>query len=234
MRGRLSLLVALSVAALSVAAVAMAHPTRGANGARAARSTAAAERHYTAADQALARSVVLKASDLGSPSSWRGGISPADTSQPRTCSNFHPRQSDLVITGDVQSDYAQATGGLQYHDEAQIMRTANMVRLDWQRNVLDPAALPCLQTFFVQNLVGDQHFVSLKRLAVPHLATYTAGYRALVDQDGVRNMIDVLFVGRNRTEITLETSAPYADHAKVAQSELRLAKLLIARAPAHS
>ena len=222
MRGRLSLLFALSVAALAVAAVAVAHTTQ------------AAARHYTAADQALARSVVLKAGDLGSASSWSGGVAAADTTQPRTCSNFHPRQSDLVITGDAQSDYTRATGGMQYHDEAQIMQTAKMVRLDWQRNVLDPAALPCLRSFFVKNLVGDQHLVSLTRLSVPRIATYTAGYRALVDQHGVRSMIDVLFVGRNRTELTLETAAPYTARTKVEQAELRLARLLVARAPASS
>ena len=72
-----------------------------------------------------------------------------------------------MITGDAQSDYTPATGGLQYHNEAQIMQTAKMVRLDWQRNVLDPAALSCLRTFFVKNLVGGEHLVSLTRLSCP-------------------------------------------------------------------
>lgn len=234
MRDRLSLLIALAVGALTVAAVATAHPTGGADKAGAARSSQAAQRHYTAADQALARSVVLKAVDLGSSSHWSGGVTAADTTQPRSCSNFHPRQSDLVITGDAQSDYTPTTGGMQYHNEAQIMRSAKMVRLDWQRNVLDPAALDCLRTFFVKNLVGGEHLVSLSRLTVPHIGTYTAGYRALVDQAGVRNMIDVLFVGRNRTEITLEISAPYAAQANVEHSERQLAKVLVARAPARS
>lgn len=231
MRNRLSLLIALVVAALAVAAVATAHTMRGADKAGAARTSAAAQRHYTAADQSLARSVVLKAGDLGSASDWSGGVTAAETTQPRSCSNFHPSQADLVITGDAQSDYTPTTGGLQYHSEAQIMQTAKMVRVDWRRNVLDPAALDCLRTFFVKNLAGSQHLVSLTRLTVPHIATYTAGYRALVDQLGVRNMIDVLFVGRNRTEITLEISAPYAARATVEKSELRLAKLLVGRAP---
>ena len=42
------------------------------------------------------------------------------------------------------------------------MQTAKMVRLDWQRNVLDPNALPCLRTFLTKNLVGDTQLVSLK------------------------------------------------------------------------
>ena len=49
-----------------------------------------------------------------------------------------------------------------------------------------------------------------------------------------RTMLDVLFVGRNRTELTLETSAPYASHVAIMQSELTLARLLVARTPAHS
>jgi hypothetical protein len=233
MRNRIVLLIALAVSALVAAAVATAHTSGGAQKAGDARSAEAAQRHYTAADQKLARAVVLKATDLGSASHWSGGVTAADTTQPRSCSNFHPRQSDLVITGDAQSDFTPTTGGLEYHNEAQIMQNAKMVRLDWQRNVLDPAALSCLRTFFVKNLVGGQQLVSLAPLAVPHIATYTAGYRALVDQSGVRNMIDVIFVGRSRTEITLEISAPYSARAKVEQSERHLAKLLVARAPAH-
>ena len=232
MRNRLSVLIALAVSALVAAAVATAHTTGGADGAGADRSSQSAQRHYTTVDQALARAIVLKAADLGSTAHWSGGVTAADKTQPRSCSNFHPRQSDLVITGDAQSDYAPTAGGMQYHNEAQIMQNAKMVRLDWQRNVLDPAALSCLRTFFVKNLPGGQKLVSLAPLSVPHIATYTAGYRALVDQAGVRNMIDVLFVGRNRTEITLEISAPYSARVKVEQSELHLAKLLVARAPA--
>ncbi len=233
MRNRLSILLALVVSALVAAAVATANSNGGAHKAGAARTSESAQRHYTTADQTLARSVVLKAADLGPASRWSGGVTAADTTQPRSCSNFHPRQSDLVITGDAQSDYTPATGGMQYHSEAQIMQNAKMVQLDWQRNVLDPAALSCLRTFFVKNLAGGEQLVSLAPLAVPHIATYAAGYRALVDQAGVRQMIDVLFVGRNRTEITLEISAPYSARVKVEQSELHLAKLLVARAPAH-
>ena len=113
MRNRLSLLIALAVSALVAAAVATAHTTGGAHKAGVARSSEAAQRHYTAADQTLARSVVLKAADLGSASHWSGGVTAADTTQPRSCSNFHPRQSDLVITGDAQSDFTPTTGGLR-------------------------------------------------------------------------------------------------------------------------
>src|SRR5579862_2296768 len=128
MRNRLSILLALVVSALVAAAVATANSNGGAHKAGAARTSESAQRHYTTADQTLARSVVLKAADLGPASRWSGGVTAADTTQPRSCSNFHPRQSDLVITGDAQSDYTPATGGMQYHSEAQIMQNAKMVQ----------------------------------------------------------------------------------------------------------
>ncbi len=143
-----------------------------------------------------------------------------------------------MITGDSQSDYAMANG-VTYHDEAQVLKTAHMVKLDWQRNVANPAALTCLRTFLAKSLPTGEHLVSLSRLSVPRVAPYAIGYRALIDQQSagkqtVRTMLDVLFVGRNRTELTLETSAPYASHVAMMQSELRLAHLLVARTPAHS
>jgi hypothetical protein len=229
MRGRISLLVSAAIAALALGAAAAASTSH---------ATRTAQRLFNPTDQALARSIVLKGSDLGRSSTWSGGLSTPDTSAPRTCANFHPRQSDLVITGDAQSDYAMANG-VTYHSEAQIMKTSHMVKLDWKRNVANPAALTCLQTFLANSLPNGEHLVSLTRLSVPRVATYATGYRALIDQQStgqqtVRTMLDVLFVGRNRTELTLETSAPYASHVAMMQSELRLAQLLVARTPAHS
>jgi hypothetical protein len=231
MRGRISVLVLASVAALVLGAVAAAGTSH------ASQTTRTAERLYNKTDQALARSIVLKGQDLGPRSTWSGGLSAPNSSAPRTCANFHATQSDLVITGDSQSDYAMANG-ITYHDEAQIMKTSAMVKLDWQRNVANPAALACLRTFLAKSLPSGEHLVSLTRLSVPRIATYSTGYRALIDQQSagqrtVRTMLDVLFVGRNRTELTLETSAPYASHVATMQMELRLAQLLVARTPAH-
>ena len=232
MRGRISLLVLASIAALVFGTVAAASTSH------ASKATRTAQRLYNTTDQALARSIVLKGQDIGPRSTWSGGLSAPSTSAPRTCANFHATQSDLVITGDSQSDYAMANG-VTYHDEAQVMQTSRMVKLDWQRNVANPAALTCLKTFLAKSLPSGEHLASLMRLSVPRIATYAIGYRALIDQQAaggqtVRTMLDVMFVGRNRTELTLETSAPYASHVATMQSELRLAHLLVARTPAHS
>jgi hypothetical protein len=232
MRGRISLFIAAAVVALASGAIAAAGTSHVSH------SSSTAQRLYNSSDQALARSILLKGADLGPSSTWSGGRTVPDTSQPRTCANFNPRRSDLVITGDAESDYT-AAGGVTYRNEVQIMKTAHMVRLDWQRDIVDPAALPCLRTYVASSLPAGENLVSLTRLSVPRVAMYAAGYRALIDQHftnkrTVRTMIDVLFVGRNRTELTLESTATYASHAAVERTEFRLAHLLVARTPANS
>ncbi len=192
-------------------------------------------RHYTAADQAAARSIVLKQSDL--PSGWKGGPKKVDTSAPPTCPDFNPKQSDLLITGDAESDFKYAATGFEYDSEAQMLQTAHMVQLDWQRS-LKPALLTCLRSILAKSLPADEKIISVARIAIPKLATYSAQIRVVFNlhqskaPTDVQVMIDELLVGRNRTEITLTTTAPYVDRAPVEQSEIRLAKLLVARAPA--
>lgn len=192
-------------------------------------------RHYTAADQALARSIVLTQADLGS--AWKGGTKKVDTSPPPTCPNFNPQQSDLLVTGDAESEFSDSAAGVQYDSEAQILQTAHMVQLDWQRSIPQPGLLTCLRSILKKSLPANETIISVARVAIPKLATYSAEIRVVINVHSstakdVPVMIDELLVGRNRAEITLTTTSPYAERGPVEQSELRLAKLLVAREPA--
>src|SRR5262245_6784630 len=63
-----------------------------------------------ARDQAAARAVVLRRSDLGrSSTAWVGGPQKPDLSPLPPCANFHPKVSDLVITGAAESRFARGT-----------------------------------------------------------------------------------------------------------------------------
>ena len=194
-------------------------------------------RHYTAADQALARSIVIKLSDLGSTTLWHGGARKPDTSAEPTCPNFNPRQSDIVITGDAESVFEYTAAAVQYDSEAQVLRTANMVQLDWQRSVKQPTLLPCLRSILTKSLSSSEHLVSMAKITVPQIATFTAEYRIVIDvrsaspPETIRTMIDELLIGRNRTELSLTTSAPYSARVPIQKSELRLARLLASRIP---
>src|SRR5436305_11181987 len=86
---------------------------------------------YNAADQAAARATVLRRSDLLPSTGWTGGRTKPDLSPPPSCPNYHPKQSDLVLTGAAQSNFRR--GPLVIGNEVQILKTRRMVRLDWQR-----------------------------------------------------------------------------------------------------
>lgn len=192
-------------------------------------------RHYTGADQALARSIVLKRTDLNAAVAWQGGSVAPDTTPSPTCPNFDPKVSDLVITGDAEAKFSYPTAGVVLDSEAQILRSANMVRLDWQRSLEPPTMLPCLRSLLRKQLPAGEKFVSLTRLAVPHLATYSAGIRIVLDVRGkVRVMLDSLYFGSGRTELSLTTTARYKSAASTLAAELTLAQAIVHRLPSQS
>jgi len=183
---------------------------------------------FNAADQAAARAAVMRKSDLGSAPGWSGGARKPDLSADESCPNFNPKQSDLVLTGAAETEFSQAA--LDFDSEAQVLATARMVKLDWQRVVLTPGLLPCLRS---QTAPAGAKLVSLRKIPFPRLATYTAAFRLVTDVRAsgstVRLFVDIVLVGRNRTEITLRTTAPYTARAAVKAAEVRLARILVGR-----
>jgi hypothetical protein len=193
-------------------------------------------RRLTAADQALARSLVLRQSDLGAATLWQGGMKKPGVSTSPNCPNYHPEESDLPITGEAESDYANQAVGVDYDSEAEILQTSKMVQLDWQRSI-QPALIPCLRSTIKKGAPRSETLVSVARVSVPKISTFTAEYRIVFDihqataPKTVRLMSDILLVGHDRAEITLTTTAPYVARGPVEQSELRLARILVARIP---
>jgi hypothetical protein len=213
-----------------IAAVAV---TIGATGAFAA--AADQEQHkFNAADQAAARSAVIQHADLNT-SGWSGGAKAPDLSPAPTCANFHPKQSDLVLTGAAETDWKNV--GLELDTEAQVLQTAHMVALDWARTVAAPAALPCTEQHVKQNLAtGAVKFVSFQRIPFPKLGSNSRAYvtTITVTSSGqtVALAIEDLLIANRRTEFTITSTTAAAAEVTVAEADLRLAKLLVARAKA--
>ena len=91
----------------------------------------------TAAGQAAANAAVMMRDDLNAPAGWTGGPQKPDLSPPAPCPGFHPKQSDIVRTGVAQSIFRDSSG-ISFDSEAQVVRSARMLRLDWKRsNVKD-------------------------------------------------------------------------------------------------
>jgi hypothetical protein len=215
-RRRLSLLAAAVCGALLLAGAALAEkwPVK-----------------VNAADQAAARAAVVKKSDLGA-SGWKGGATKPDFS-PSTCTTYRPKVSDLLVTGAAASEWTFA-GALTFHSETWVLKTAAMVKLDWQRTVVHPSFLPCAR----EELGSDAStkLVSARRIALPALTPLARRYRFLVDytQQGetIRLFSDLILIGKGRLEISLLSTGLYADRKAVESAEVRLARALVARAAA--
>ena len=186
----------------------------------------------TAAGNAAARAAVVARSDLGSSAAWTGVSKKPDLSSSSTCAGFDPKESDLVIVGAAETDWKHP--GLEFDSVAEVLQAAKMVQLDWQRVMLSPKLLPCLRKTVPQGIGARGKLVAARELAVPQLATYAKAFEIVVDvksgSQTVRIMIDMLFVARGRTEITLTTAAAFAARSVVQPAEIRLARALVARA----
>jgi hypothetical protein len=187
----------------------------------------------TAADQAAAKAVVLRRADLGS-TGWQGGATKPDLTSTLSCPNFHPKVSDLVITGAAQANFRRSA--LVFGNLVVILRTRRMVALDWARSFLAPGAIRCLRRTMSTALGSNGKLVSFKKLGFPSLAPRTAVYRAVISvQAGakaVRVITDLAFFAKSRTEITLNVAAPASAASAISAAERRLARALVTRARA--
>jgi hypothetical protein len=183
---------------------------------------------YTAAGQAEAKAEVLRRTDL--PGQWTGGKRKPDVSSTLPCS-YKPKQDDLVLIGAAESDWRQP--GFQVTSEAQVLRTATMVRHDWQRTILAPQVVPCLRQGFEKTLGTGATLVSFGRVASPHLASLTQAFRAVFDvksgSTAVPVEIDILALGSGRNELTLTLTGISAAKSILRAQEARLGKRLAGR-----
>jgi len=186
-----------------------------------------------AADQAAARAVVIRASDLGS-SGWQGGrVKPSlsDLSSGLSCPNYHPKLSDLVITGAAGARYRRSA--FEFDSVSEVLKTRRMVALDWRRSVLVSGALPCLRREMINGLGSTAKLVSFRKLPFPHVSTYAALFRGVISAQAsgqnVRILVDLLLLGQSRTEVTLNVAGPASATSAISAAERRLARTLIAR-----
>lgn len=212
---RQGVLIAAAVAALALAGTALADQWQV---------------HRTAAGNAAARASVVQRADLGTATGWTGGFKAPDMSSTPPCHGFAPKQSDLVVVGAAASAWQHS--GLELQSQANILETFAMVQLDWQRTVLDARVTPCLRETLLKQLGTGAKLVHFGVLAFPRVAPLVRCYRAVVTTSGVKVFVDVLALGKGRTEIELLTVAPLAADSVIRIAERRLAEKLVARAKA--
>ena len=182
----------------------------------------------TPAGNAQAKAEVLQRADLGS--GWSGGFKRPDLPSTFPCSNYHPKQSDLVLIGAAQTTWDK--GMLEVDDEAQVLRTAAMVRRDWRRTVTAPQVVPCLRQSLAKTARANHaKIVSFGRVAFPQVATYARAFRAVLEKQGIPIEIEFLLFGAGRSERSLTVTGLKSARASLTRLELRLGRLLAHRLP---
>jgi hypothetical protein len=187
----------------------------------------------TKAGMAAARAALVQRSDFGAATGWTSHVEAtgsAASDADAACALLHPRRSDLVVIGDAGVVWAHA--GFHVRSGAQVLRSARMVELEWQRTLARPQALACMRTSARASGDPSWHFVSLNRLAFPPVGSHSAAFRALYDVDGARErlMLDVVFFARGRTEMTLTTVVPISAATPVRLVQIGFAQRLARRA----
>jgi len=208
MRRSVAVAVALIALAVCAAAAAKNYPTK-----------------ISATDQARARAAVLRLGELPG-SGWSGGQVTADLSL-FECPGYHPKVSDLLVTGAAESSF-QRSGGL-FSSEAVVFRNATMARLDEQRGRNGEKG--CLRrTLADQAAKNGSTLVSFAALPFPRVAPTTQAYRGILSIQGQRVAFDVVSMRHGRVEMLLGGVAPFAAAGELRKAEIRLARLFAARA----
>ena len=155
------------------------------------------------ADQARARAINLKRSDLPG-SGWSATKSDSDSSNPR-CSYYNPDQSDLTETGDAESPSFTREDGTFVSSTVGIFQTAAQGRTAYRR-VVQPQLPRCLAEVFRKG-TGQAENVTVRsagRLAFSRLAEKTDAYRVVAgfktDSGSVTAYVDIVLFNRGRTD----------------------------------
>ena len=184
----------------------------------------------TPAGNAQAKAEVVRKTDVAA--GWKGGFKKPDLSSSMPCTTYHPRQSDLVLIGVAETTFSRPP--FEVDSEAQVLRTASMVRRDWQRTILDSRVMPCLRQGFTKALGSHAKLFSFRTVAFPHVAPLTRAFRmmaTIATQFGpVPVEIDFVAMGSGRNELTLTLSGPTVAQSAQRATELRLARVLARRA----
>lgn len=185
------------------------------------------------ADQAAARASVIRKADLGS-SAWAGGAVKPNLAATPACPGYNPKQSDLVLTGAASSQFSRS--GVNLRSDAQVLRTRSMVAADWRRTVVSKGTVACLRRMLAAGLPPDESLVSFGQTSFAPLARYSTRFRGIlaVYAQGRRALalMDIVLIGRSRTELTLTVIGPAAAKQSLSAAEVRLARVLLVRARA--
>ena len=184
------------------------------------------EKRITRADQAKARSMLIKPADLG----------PGFIMQPPSAGDPHvdcPRavsEADLTLTGDAEgAQFLRGTASVS--SAAQVYASVADATASWRRST-SAAGTRCLTTVLRREFAREGvRLDSLRKIAFPRVANRTVAYRILLSlttpQGDIRLYVDAIVLGRSRAHAQVFTASAVVPPARA--EELRLARRVAGR-----
>lgn len=186
----------------------------------AARNPHDPQEKLNAADNATARSIVIRKADL--VGTWKASKPAPDSDKP--CKTFDPDLSDLTITGKADSQDFSRADGVLISSHADVFETAEQLRTGFDR-FNKPKIIPCVDAAFregakgatVKTLVG-------RRAPVPRYGDRTARFQFVwtITQKGqtVKAFADVYQIAKSRNSVMVFVFSTPAQVTAAAQRDL--------------
>jgi hypothetical protein len=185
------------------------------------------EKHrFNTADQAAARAVTVKRTNLRPANGWRGGVVKPDFSGVPPCPNYHPDQSYLVLTGAAATHWVRSFQEID--NQTEVLQNTQMVRREWQLEIETPHAVPCIRRFYEKTFAaGGAQLISFMRIPFPQIATHAAGYEGVLEFGHRRLVFEIAQLAMGRAKVEVSVAGP--SQRNVAAETRRLAHALVAR-----
>ena len=135
------------------------------------------KKRITPADQAKARSTILKLTDFAA--GWKRA--PASPESDETCPGFNPTEADLTLTGEAQAEFTHSQGLATVASYSEVYVSKADALKSWTRSD-KPAVARCLGHFFQKGATDESTkvtIVSAGRMAFPKLAPRTAAFKVV-------------------------------------------------------
>jgi hypothetical protein len=184
------------------------------------------KKRLTPADQARARAMLLKKSDL--PAGFRASA-PGNEDPHIVCSQA-VSEADLTLTGEAEgSGFTLAT--VSVSSGAQVYESVADANASWRRGT-SAAGTQCLRTLLRRLFSGQGiSFVSIRKIAFPNVAERTVAYRVTLSvetqQGPVPAYADAIVLKRSRAIAQVFVASALVRPSR--PEEVRLARLVAGR-----
>ena len=191
---------------------------------------------FDAADQAVARAVVLKNRDVGSVAGWKERNRHQRRSWQKVAVRGSTKRSDLLVTGATASEWRHPSG-VTFMSEVWVLKTSAMVSLDWQRTVGGTGCMACVAEPAFPTKPGTR-MISYKQTTFPKLGSVSppgiaSSSNTRTRETTVKMMFDFVLIAKGRTESQPRCRSPPMQTVKALDAaEARMAGAFVNRATA--